>query len=137
MIEPRAIVRAMQASFAMAATSGPALANSARLGGGDDLNVSLGRIVAALLVGVVLIVLSVLLIRQRGGKVDLAILFGRVRLRPRDIDVVETRRLSPHADICLVRYRDQEYLLLLGAGHGRVLSCTGAEPATAAEQTKG
>lgn len=35
------------------------------------------------------------------------------RLR-REIDVVETRRLSPHADICLMECRGTSYLLLVG-----------------------
>lgn len=134
MIISRAIVRIVQAGAASTTTIAPAFANPVRLGGGEDLHVSLWRIVAALLIGIVLVVLAALLIRQRGGKVDFAAIFGRVRLRHRDIHVVETRRLSPHADICLVRHRDREYLLLLGAGHGRVLSCVDAGPDSVAVQ---
>lgn len=112
-----------------AALGTPAHAN-ALLGGGEALHVSLWRIVIALLVAVLLIVLAALLIRQRGGKIDSGNLFGRVRLRPREIDVVETRRLSAHADICLVRHQHREYLLLLGEGHGRVLNCVPIEAAS-------
>lgn len=92
-----------------------------QLGGGEPLDVSLGRIVMALIIGIIVAVLAILLIRQRSGKIDLATLFARVELRQRAIQVVETRRLSPHADICLVRHGGREYLLLLLAGRARIL----------------
>jgi hypothetical protein len=100
----------------------PALAAGGRLGGGQPLEVSLGRIVAALVICIIIAVLAVLLIRQRAGKVDLYALFGRLQARPRAIEVVETRRLSPHADLCVVRHSGREYLLLLLAGNARILS---------------
>ena len=99
----------------------PALANAPRLGGGEPLGVSLGRIVFALIICILIAFLAALLIRQRAGKIDLATMFGRMELRSRAIEVVETRRLSPHADICLVRHDGQEYLLLLLAGGARIL----------------
>ncbi len=90
------------------------------LGGGEPLEVSLGRIVAALLISLIVAGLAVFAIRQRGGRIDL----GRLRLpaRAASIEVVETRRVSQHADICLIRHRGNEYLLLLMAGDARVLS---------------
>jgi hypothetical protein len=127
-IDARGAVRAILAGVAAMTCCAPAYANAVRLGGGEDLHVSLWRIIAALLIAIVLVVLAALLIRQRAGKLDLATLVGRVRVRPRGIDVVETRRLSPHADACLLRYRGREYLLLVGASHGRVLSCVEAVP---------
>jgi hypothetical protein len=105
----------------MLVMAGPACAAGGRLGGGQPLDVSLGRIVIALVIAVIVAALAILLIRQRAGKIDLAALFARVELRPRAIYVVETRRLSPHADICLVRHDDREYLLLLLAGRAQVL----------------
>ena len=100
----------------------PAFAGGSRLGGGEPLSVSLGRIVGALVICIMVALLAALLIRQRGGKVDLAALFARMELRrPRAIEVVETRRLSPHADICLVRHDGQEFLLLLLAGGAKIL----------------
>lgn len=99
----------------------PLLAASPGLGGGEELGVSLGRIVTALIICVIVAVLAVLLIRQRSGKVDLAGLFGRIEMRPRAVHVVETRRLSVHADICLLRHDGREYLLLLMAGACQVL----------------
>jgi hypothetical protein len=100
----------------------PALAGGGRLGGGQPLEVSLGRIVSALVICIIVTVLAVLLIRQRGGKMDLQAFFGRFQVRPRAVEVVETRRLSQNADICLVRHCGREYLLLLLAGDARILS---------------
>lgn len=128
MTDLRRILRRTLAGALLAAASASAHANAARLGGGEDLYVSLSRIVVALLIAIVLIVAAAVLIRQHGGKHDLAAVLGRVRLKSRNIDVLEARRLSPHADICLVRHRSREYLLLLGSGHGRVLSCVDVEP---------
>ena len=108
----------------------PALATAGRLGGGQPLEVSLGRIVAALVICIIIAVLAVLLIRQRSGKIDLHALFGRLQVRPRAIEVVETRRLSPHADICVIRHSGREYLLLLLAGDARILR---EEPVEGAE----
>jgi uncharacterized membrane protein YraQ (UPF0718 family) len=111
------------ASFFAAAAllAAPALAAGGRLGGGQPLEVSLGRIVSALVICIIIAVLAALLIRQRAGKVDLHALFARLQSRPRAIEVVETRRLSPHADLCVVRHSGREYLLLLLAGDARIL----------------
>ncbi len=100
----------------------PAAAAAGRLGGGQPLEVSLGRIVSALVICIIVAILAVLLIRQRSGKIDLNAWFGRLQVRPRAIEVVETRRLSSNADICLVRHGGREYLLLLLAGDARILS---------------
>jgi hypothetical protein len=110
---------------------GPAFAARAGLAGGEDLGVSLGRIVGALLVCIIVAVLAVLLIRQRSGRTDLRAIFSRLELRPRAIEVVETRRLSANADICLVRHGGREYLLLLMAGSARILRDDAAAEAAA------
>jgi hypothetical protein len=99
----------------------PALASGGRLGGGQPLEVSLGRIVSALVICIIIAVLAVLMIRQRSGKIDLHALLGRFQVKPRAIEVIETRRLSQHADICLLRHSGREYLLLLLAGDARIL----------------
>ena len=91
------------------------------LGGGESLGVSLGRIVGALVICIVLAVFAVLLLRQRSGKIDLRALFGRIELRQRAIQVLETRRLSPHGDVCLLRHAGRDYLIVLVAGDCRVL----------------
>ena len=119
MTNPR--VRSALAGCALAMIAAPALAAPGRLGGGGDLGVSLGRIVASLIICIFVALLAALLIRQRAGKSDLRAFFARLEPRGRAIHVVETRRLSPHADICLVRSGGQEYLLLLMAGSAQVL----------------
>lgn len=111
----------LAAAMVAMAVAGPACASVGRLGGGQQLDVSLGRIVIALVIAIIVAVLAILLIRQRSGKIDIAAFFARVELKPRAIQVVETRRLSPHADICLVRHDDREYLLVLLAGRAQVL----------------
>lgn len=105
----------------MALAPGMASAAGRRLGGGGDVDVSLGRIVVAFVICIIVAVLAILLIRQRGGKIDLTHLFARLEPRARAIQVVETRRLNPHSDICLVRHDDREYLLVLQAGATHVL----------------
>lgn len=101
----------------------PAFADGGRLGGGGDLGISLTRIVMALLLCLMLAVLAALLLKRGGGKVDLtAIRRLLVRLpAQRRIDVVETRRVSQHADICLLRCDGREYLILCAAHQQTVL----------------
>lgn len=91
------------------------------LGSGGALDISLGRIIASLVICIIVAVLAILLIRQRGGKGDLAMLFVRIQPRARLIEVVETVRLSPHADICLVRHDGRDYLLVVQQGAMQIL----------------
>ena len=104
------------------AIAGTAQPHTARLGGGGAIDVSLGRIVISLVICVIVAALAILLLRQRSGRIDLATFFQRIEPRTRAIQVVETRRLSPHADICLVRQGGREYLLVLQQGSVQVLS---------------
>jgi flagellar biogenesis protein FliO len=108
-------------AIAWVAAAANARAAAPGLGGGEALGVSLGRVVTALIICLMIAVLAALLIRQRAGKGDLPALMARLNTASREIQVVETRRLSPHADICIVRHDDREYLLLLQSGHGSVL----------------
>lgn len=95
----------------------PAFADGGRLGGGGDLGISLTRIVTALLLCLMLAGLAALLLKRSGGKVDLtAVRRLLVRLpAERRIDVVETRRVSTYADVCLLRCDGREYLILCAA----------------------
>ncbi|WP_034158867.1 hypothetical protein [Sphingomonas sp. ERG5] len=105
----------------------PTLANRAMpgrsvpLGGGGDLDVSLGRIVVSLVICIVIAVLAALLIKQRSGKIDLKAWLARIEPRAGAIRVVETRRLSVHADISVVQHGEREYLLLLQQNNAQVL----------------
>lgn len=94
-----------------------------RLGGGSDLGISLTRIVMALLLCLMLAALAALLLKRSGGKIDFAALRGLVARMPaaRRIEVIETRRVSQHADICLMRCDGREYLILSAAHQQTVL----------------
>jgi hypothetical protein len=113
-------VRAAASVYVLTAAPS-AMAASPKLGGGDDLGVSLWRVVAALIACLIVALLAILMVRQRGGQMRLPAWAGKLELRPRAIRVVEARRLSPHADICLVQHAGREYLLLLMAGRAQVL----------------
>ena len=113
------MIRFVLAAALLLGLAGPAAARG--LGGGEALNVSLGRTVAALTICIVVAVFAVLLLRQRSGRLDLRALFNRIELRQRAVQVVETRRLSPHGDVCLLRHDGREYLVVLVAGDCRVL----------------
>jgi hypothetical protein len=91
------------------------------LGGGGDVDISLGRIVVAFVICIIVAVLAALLIRQRGGRIDLTQLLARTGPRTRRINIVEMQRLNPYNDICLVRYDGREYLLVLQQGGTQIL----------------
>ena len=118
---PRALRAALPSTLLLMASEAGAAAQG-RLGGGEDLSVSLWRILAAILVCSMIALLAALVIRARGGGATLGRLARRLPIRQRALDVVETRRLSPHADISVVRHGGQEYLLLLQSGAAQVLN---------------
>ncbi|HEX4695789.1 hypothetical protein [Sphingomonas sp.] len=92
-----------------------------RLGGGGAVDVPLGRIVFAFVLCIAVAGLAILLIRQRMGKADLAAWLRGVAPRKGAIEIVEVRRIGMHADIGVVRYDGQEFLLLLHAQRPHVL----------------
>ncbi len=87
----------------------------ARLGGGAALDVSLTRIVMALLICLTLAGLAAVLVKRGGGRLTLP---NRTERR---IAVIESRRISPHADLCLLRCDGQEYVILSSATGQQVL----------------
>jgi len=110
-------------SVALLAMSAPAWAEG-RLGGGGALDLSLTRIVTALILCLMLAVLAALLIKRAGGRIDLAVLrrgFASALPAARRIDIIESRRMSVHADICLVRCDSREYLILCSAQQQTVI----------------
>jgi hypothetical protein len=44
-----------------------------------------------------------------------------LRVPPRKLRVLETHRLSPHADVCLFAHEGREYLVVLSAAGANVL----------------
>ncbi|WP_150531618.1 hypothetical protein, partial [Staphylococcus aureus] len=91
-----------------------ALAQPGRLGGGGSLNLSLTRIVMALILCLMPAALIALALKRSGGRIDLPRLRGLVAALPaqRRVEVLETRRVSQYADICLLRCDGREYLVL-------------------------
>lgn len=89
------------------------------LGGAPAGDVSLVRVVASFVLCIGVAVTVIVLLRGRGLRWPVP--HTLVRRRSAAIDIVETRRLSPHADISLVQHDGQEYLLLLLAGDAKVL----------------
>lgn len=102
--------------FVMLTTLASSKAVSAqRLGGAASADVSLVRVFLALLFCLILAILAVFIIRQRyGGR--LPSFFGRMASTNSRIRLVESRRIGPQADLCLVDCDGQEYLLLLSPG---------------------
>ncbi len=84
-----------------------------RLAGGGALDISLTRIVAALVLCLLAAMLAAILMKRGGGRIDLSRL--RQGVGERRIAVIESRRISPHADLCLLRCDGDEYLILSSA----------------------
>jgi hypothetical protein len=103
--------------------AGPAWASAGKLGGGGALNISLTRIVLAMLLCVMIAVIAALLLKKGGGRIDLAALRRLTARLPveRRIQVIETRRISQYADVCLMRCDGDEYLVLCSADRQTVL----------------
>jgi len=101
-------------ALASFANSGTVFA-AQRLGGGTSPEVSLVRVFLALLVCLIVASLAILLVRQRlrGGRLPiftrLASTSGRIRL-------LESRRIAPQTDLCLVEVDGAEHLLLIAPG---------------------
>jgi hypothetical protein len=107
--------------------AGPALAGPRRLGGGGGgVDISLTRIITALLLGTMLAVLAALLIRRAGGRLDLKGLRHLFAKLPsaRRIQVIESRRVSQHVDLCLVRCDGEEFLILASAQQQQIVRAT-------------
>jgi hypothetical protein len=112
----------------------PGCAQAQKLGGGGaSPDISIIRILAALLVCLAAAFALALVIRARKGSIRP---LGKGWLPgamagSRRIEIVETRRATPYADICLVRCDGEEYLLLCGPSGQSVLRWPrGERPAT-------
>lgn len=96
---------------------------AAHLGGGAaETDISIGRVLASLILCLGVAVAIIVLMRGRGAR--FLTLTKLARQPAGDIEVVQTRKVSSHADISLVRHDGQEYLLLLQAGSARLLRQT-------------
>ncbi|MCH7860354.1 hypothetical protein ACQKOH_08520 [Sphingomonas sp. NPDC092331] len=121
-----------------------ALAQPGRLGGGGSLNLSLTRIVMALLLCLMLAALAALALKRGGGRIALPLprLRGLVAALPaqRRVEVLETRRVSQYADVCLLRCDGREYLVLCAQQQQLLLresECAVSAPASASVEPAG
>jgi hypothetical protein len=94
---------------------------AAHLGGGGSIDIPIIRIIVAFLICIVIALLAILFVRQRAGQGALPDWLRRVAPGKGQIEIVEVRRISLHADIGLLRHQDREYLVLLQAGSSTVL----------------
>ena len=99
------------------------------LGGGEGPDISIWRVLLALLFCLLvgLLVIWFLHARQMGGKAASKSLLKKFSLADkathvREIEIIDMRKLNPHFDACLVRCRGQEYFILLGTQGATILS---------------
>ena len=101
----------------------PALA--AQLGTANAPMVPWGRIAFALLFCLTLAALAILALRHHRARLRLPRFGDRLPGLPpmprRQIEVIETRRISQHGDVCLLQCRGRSYLIALGHGHALLL----------------
>ncbi|MEQ1540692.1 MAG: hypothetical protein ABL926_00405 [Novosphingobium sp.] len=79
------------------------------------MGISLVRVISALLLCLAAAVGIVLALRARGGKSSAGL--GKLTGIYRDhrIRIIESRRISPHCDVCLFSFDDEEFLIACGS----------------------
>jgi hypothetical protein len=95
----------------------PGLAHAQQLGGGGSPDISPIRVLISLLVALACAFGLALFLRTRMGQHPASASVGQWLSRMgtlRRIEVVEARRVSAHADLCLVRNEGEEWLLACG-----------------------
>lgn len=120
-------------------STAPVFAQPGRLGGGGALNLSLTRIVMSLILCLMLAALAAFALKRSGGRFDLKRMGGLIAKLPvqRRVEVVETRRASQYADICLIRCDGREYLVLSSQQQHLVLRETECPAPTFAPASEG
>lgn len=108
-------------TFGFLAFSPAGSAYAQQLGGANTPDVSIVRVFLALLVCLIVAVFAVLLLRQKfqGGSLPL---FTKLAARSNRLHLVESRRIAPQSDLCLVRCDNEEYLLLIAPASVSVLA---------------
>jgi hypothetical protein len=99
-------------------------AHAQQLGGGQAFEFPLGRLALGLVLSALIAFVAVFLLRRHSGHRPLFHFLqrsGEIRDRARQIRVIETQRLSPHADVCRFVSADTEYLVVVSASGATVL----------------
>lgn len=109
------------AIFGLLSFSPAGAAIAQQLGGAGTPDVSIVRVFLALLICLIVAVFAALLLRQkfRGGSLPLLTKLGA---RSNRLHLVESRRIAPQSDLCLVRCDGEEYLLLIAPASVSVLN---------------
>lgn len=121
----------MRAGIAfLVAALAPEIAYAQTLGGGGDYELPLLRLVIGLILCTILAIVAAIALKRfmRGGnlfKLGPAKSFFSVPARK--LRVMETQRLSPHADLCLFVCESRQYLVVVSPG-GATLLHQGEEP---------
>lgn len=101
------VIRTVILAVAMVAVAFPASAQT--LGRATDVDISIWRIVAALLLCIVVAIVGAFALRGRLGYTQLVPLLVQ---RKRRLQLVETLRLNPHATLSIVDCDGKELLVL-------------------------
>ncbi len=107
---------------AVSSTASPVWAQ--HLAGGASPDISVVRVVVALFVSLVIGLGLLIAHRRLPGRSNFGQVLGKLAGElgsKRRIDVLEARRISPHADVCLVRCDTDEYVILCGPAGSKVL----------------
>lgn len=114
----------------------PAFASGSRLGGGGALDLSLTRIVISLLLCLAIAASVILILKRNGRRANVAglrALLSKGLPSDQRIMVIESRRISAHADLCLVRCDDVDYVILSSAQQQQLLRQTPVARTSGAE----
>ncbi|MCB5423825.1 flagellar biosynthetic protein FliO [Altererythrobacter sp. CC-YST694] len=115
----------MRAAFALTLLALPAPALAGQLAGGSSPDIPWLRMLLALAFCIALAFGAVLLLKRHqrgGGPIAPSALFQRRgQASARRISVIETRRASPTADLCLVECDGETWLLAVTASGATIL----------------
>ncbi|MET0183800.1 MAG: hypothetical protein ABW199_13045 [Caulobacterales bacterium] len=97
-----------------AADAAPVQSGAGQLGSAPPLDVPIARIFAGLLISALVAFIAVLVLKRRTGGAPLSFRLPNFKTDTGDrIAILETRRLSPHADICRFTSAGKEYLVIV------------------------
>lgn len=126
----------LTAGAALAAALACEEAFGQKLGGGGDIELPLGRLVIGLALCALVAFVAVLLLKRYQANGRLPLSFAQrsagAGSPARRIRVLETHRLSQHADLCRFVSSDTEYLVIVSQGGALVLKETPAPSETRA-----
>jgi hypothetical protein len=108
----------------------PMTAQAQTLGGGSDFELPLLRLVLGLLLCVIVAIGAALMLKRfmhGGAAPQIGKWSDLVRPPQRRVRVLETHRLSPHGDVCVLTCKGREYLIVLSPAGATVIRETEAE----------